>query len=205
MMFLGEVESRRDPFPYFIASKAFDAETATKLLEWLETKAPWRDAKKSFYELCEFDFRDAELPETIAPMFETEYLESVKHRVEGIFSVKFHGSVTASAHKILPGQGVGIHTDFVPENHRERPVEDMGQPPGRETHRVVVQLNHAFTDAFGGHLLFFNSNKTSDIHRILRPIHNTAVGFALTRNSYHAVSNVRDGVRNTIVYSFWEE
>ena len=91
---------------------------------------------------------------------------------------------------MISGHGIGIHNDD-PE-------------PGSETYRLVIQLNREFRDSYGGHLALFNSNNIQDIHRIVKPIHNSAIAFALLPHSWHAVSYVSEGERYSIVFSFWD-
>jgi hypothetical protein len=92
------------------------------------------------------------------------------------------------AHKLLPGQRIAIHNDYLV-------VE--------ETHRLTIQLNRGLSDADGGFFMLFNSGDPADIHRVLRPVRNTAIAFMISPESYHAVSRLHGGVRYTLVYSFY--
>jgi Rps23 Pro-64 3,4-dihydroxylase Tpa1-like proline 4-hydroxylase len=92
-----------------------------------------------------------------------------------------------TAHKLVSGQTIRVHND-----HR----------PKGETHRVLVQLNRGWTDAQGGLLLLFGSAAAEDVRRILRPTHGSAISFAISPQSFHAVSTIQRGERYTLVYSF---
>ena len=103
--------------------------------------------------------------------------------------IVFFNSPTDIAEKsVKPGQRIRLHNDFI---------------AGAETHRLMIQLNQGWKDENGGFLLFFNSADASDLHKVFRPVHNSAVGFAISPESYHAVSTLHAGERFTLVYSFY--
>jgi Rps23 Pro-64 3,4-dihydroxylase Tpa1-like proline 4-hydroxylase len=111
-------------------------------------------------------------------------------RMAELFGVDLSPRVDITAHKLIPGQRIRIHNDFI---------------PGAETHRLLMHFNRRWQDDNGGLFLLFNSADPADIHKIFRPVHNSAVGFAITTTSYHAVSTVHTGERFTLVYSFYEQ
>ena len=113
----------------------------------------------------------------------------MKSLVESTFNVKLTDRVDLTAHKLLPGQKIRIHNDFIPD---------------AETHRVLIQLNSGWKDENGGILMLFNSDNASDIHRAFRPLHNSCVAFAISPQSFHAVSTIHASERYTLVYSFYE-
>jgi Rps23 Pro-64 3,4-dihydroxylase Tpa1-like proline 4-hydroxylase len=141
-----------------------------------------------FYTQYEFDVTDVSLPEEIAFVYDRVFLDYITERFEELFSVKLAGQVDVTAHKLVKGHTIRLHNDFV---------------PGQETHRLLIQLNRNWTDASGGFLLFFNSSNPEDICRVIRPVHNSSTGFAISPKSNHAVSTVHDGERYTLVYSFY--
>ena len=51
--------------------------------------------------------------------------------------------------------------------------------------------------------MLFNSADASDVHRIFPPANDSAVGFAISPKSHHAVSTVHGGERFTLVFSFY--
>ncbi len=71
------------------------------------------------------------------------------------------------------------------------------------SHRLLIQLNRGWEDANGGLLVFFNSNDPADVHRVLRPLHNTGVVFEISESSLHAVTPIQAGDRYTLVLSFF--
>lgn len=183
---VAEIETK--PFRYFVLPRTFDAENSISVLEWLETRAPWKLVETDFYEQYEFDFLDVDLPDYLAFLTEKDLLDYLIRKFESLFSVRLSSSVNVTAHKLLPGQTIRLHNDYIPH---------------QETHRLVVQINRGWNDESGGFLLFFNSSDPKDIHRVFRPVHNTATGFEISPNSNHAVSTIHRGERYTLVYSFY--
>lgn len=177
------------PFPYFVSSKALSDEASELLLNWFEEEAPWNLVEADFYEQYEFDLLHLDLPEAIKPICDTPTLSRVKRFVESAFRVQLTDRIDLTAHKLLSGQKIRVHNDFI---------------PGAETHRVLIQLNRGWSDDNGGLLMFFNSHEASDIHRAFRPLHNSCVAFAISSKSLHAVSTIHASERFTLVYSFYE-
>jgi Rps23 Pro-64 3,4-dihydroxylase Tpa1-like proline 4-hydroxylase len=116
------------------------------------------------------------------------FLDYLIKQFEELFFVKLTDQVDVTAHKLIKGHTIRLHNDFI---------------PGQETHRLLIQLNRNWKDENGGFLLFFNSSDPQDIHRVIRPIHNSSAGFAISPKSNHAVSTIHDGERYTLVYSFY--
>lgn len=177
------------PFPYFVSSKGLTDNGSSLLLNWFEGEAPWNLVEADFYEQYEFDLRHLELPDAIKPICDSRALSHVKKFVESEFEVQLTDQIDLTAHKLLPGQKIRVHNDFI---------------PGAETHRILIQLNRGWNDDNGGLLMFFNSGEASDIHRAFRPVHNSCVVFAISANSLHAVSTIHASERYTLVYSFYE-
>ena len=177
------------PFPYFVSPQALSSSFSNELLTWLENDAPWKLVETDFYEQYEFSFFDIQLPSEISFLTSPEYLSLVKSRVESLFSVKLKTRIDFTAHKLISGQRIRIHNDYI---------------PNCETHRLLIQLNRGWDDENGGMLMFFNSKSPSDIHKIFRPTHNSSVGFAISPDSHHAVSTIHKGERFTIIYSFYQ-
>lgn len=178
------------PFPYFVCNQAFSPQLSSELLIWLENKAPWSLVETDLYEQYEFSFFDIQLPSKISFLTSPEFLFQVKSRVENLFSVKFDARIDFTAHKLVSGQRIRIHNDYI---------------PNCETHRLLIQLNKGWEDENGGMLMFFNSGNPSDVHKIFRPTHNSSVGFAISPDSHHAVSTIHKSERFTLIYSFYQK
>jgi len=178
-----------EPFKYFLADEVFGRDVTSLLLEWLESHAPWNLIVTDFYEQYEFNFLDVRLPSPLFFLQEQEFLNDIKGRMESLFQVRLSTRVDLSAHKLISGQRIRLHNDFI---------------PGQETHRLLIHLNRGWTEENGGLLMFFDSANPADVHRLFLPIHNSVVSFAITPDSHHAVSTVYGGERFTLVYSFYE-
>lgn len=178
-----------EPFPYAFSPRAFDDQISLDILEWFETEAPWKLVETDFYEQFEFNFEDARPPERLMFLRDEGFQGTLKANVERLLGVSLGERFDATAHRLLPGQRIRIHNDFL---------------LGGETHRLLIQLNRGWREEDGGFLLFFNSPDPTDIHKILRPAHNSAVVFAISPDSNHAVTTIHGGERYTLVYSFYQ-
>jgi Domain of unknown function (DUF6817)/2OG-Fe(II) oxygenase superfamily len=189
--YIATAETRRRPFRYFISQQVLSPDSAGHLLHWLETGAPWHLHQGAFFEQYECNLLGVPTPSGCAPLFGQKELNELKGRMEALLGTELADRIEIVAHKLLPSQGIGIHND--------EPHDDL------ETHRFILQINRGWSDENGGHLLLFNSKNPSDIHAVVRPTHNTGIGFAMSDRSYHAVSDVRHGIRYTVIYSFWKK
>ena len=185
---LSAIERFSEPFNYFVSPQALGIDSSAKLLSWLETEAPWSLVETDFYEQYEFSFWDVDVPSALLVLREPDFLSALKTKVERLFKVELRNEIDIAAHKLVPGQRIRIHNDLVGDE---------------KTYRLLIQLNRGCRDEDGGLLILFNSSDPADIHRVFRPIHNSAIGFAVSPISNHAVSTVHGGERFTLVYSLY--
>jgi Rps23 Pro-64 3,4-dihydroxylase Tpa1-like proline 4-hydroxylase len=185
---LTDLEVFSHPFPYFTATQGFRDALSASLLDWLESEAPWKLVETDFYEQYEFSLYDAQRPSHLKFITAPRFLERLRLTTEQIFGARLRKKPDCTAHKLVPGQRIRIHNDFL---------------PGQETHRVLVQLNRGWNEDQGGFLMFFNSQDPADVYRLFPPLHNTVVGFAISPDSNHAVSTIHGGGRFTLVFSFY--
>ena len=179
-----------EPFPYAVSARTFNDEIGLEILEWLEAEAPWKLVETYFYEQFEVSFDDASIPDRLMVLRDREFSDALKAEVQKLLGISLGGRIDATAHRLVPGQRIRIHNDFL---------------PGGETHRLLIQLNRGWRDEDGGFLLFFNSPDPTDVHKVFRPVHNSAIAFAISPNSNHAVTTIHGSERFTLVYSFYEE
>ena len=184
---LGRVELRVSPFRYFLAPRCLAPDAERALLEWFETDAPWRLVETDFYQQYEFSMFHTALPECVAPLISPDNLAALRREMADTFDVVFDDRIMLVAHKLVPGQRIAIHNDHL---------------VGEETHRLTVQLNRGLDDEEGGLFMLFNSFDPADVHRIIRPVTGSGIGFEIGENSHHAVSRLHGGERYTLVYSF---
>ena len=183
-----EVEFVDSPFRYFLARRCLDRDTERTLLDWFETLAPWTLAETDFYEQYEFSMMHTCLPPSLRPLTQHSNLSLLRDAMGTLFDSAFSDRVSVLAHKLVPGQRIAIHNDYL---------------DGIETHRLTIQLNRGLHDRDGGMFVLFNSPDPHDIHRIIRPIADSGLGFEIGEDSNHAVSRLHRGERYTLVYSFF--
>jgi hypothetical protein len=178
--------AKNTPFRYSVFNNVLEEAVAFGFLHRLETSQLWRLARKSFYEQYEMILS----PETDVAdgLVSPDLLIDLLNFMQSQFGTRLEKRVEIVAHKMIAGQGIGLHNDSV---------------PGWESHRLTITLNRDFQDKDGGFLVFFNSENPSDILTVVRPAHNCGVAFELKPNAYHAVSEVSAGNRFSLVFSFW--
>jgi Rps23 Pro-64 3,4-dihydroxylase Tpa1-like proline 4-hydroxylase len=183
------VSARIAPFPHAVCGRALPMPLANAALEWFETAAPWRLRIESFYEQYELNLHQVGLAPALAPLVadDNEMIEAFAAQMLSPLTDERLMLVEANAHKLLPGQTIRIHNDFI---------------GGEETHRVLIQINRNWTDQNGGMLMVFSSPAVEDIARLIRPTHGSGMAFEISPRSFHAVSTIHDGERYTLVYSF---
>ena len=182
-----DVVARHAPFPHAVTRQALEPDLAENVLHWFEAAAPWRLRTESFYEQYEMNLHEAALPDEVAPALSDKMVASLYHRMLAPLTYQQLTLTEVNAHKLLPGQTIKIHNDYI---------------GGDETHRLLVQLNRDWTDDCGGMLMLFSGPNVEDVARLIRPRHASGVAFEISPTSYHAVSTIRLGERYTIVYSF---
>ena len=179
-----------EPFLYLTAVDGLGESNSLAFLEWLESGAPWKLVETDFYEQYEFSLFDARLPTDLNFLVERAFLDDLREKVAVIFGAQLGERFDCTVHKLVPGQTIRIHNDYI---------------PGEETHRLLIQLNRGWCEEQGGFLMLFNSDDPSDVHQVLLPAHDTVFGFVISKKSNHAVSTIHGGERFTMVFSFYEE
>lgn len=183
------VRSYSSPFPHFYAADVFSPEVHKALLDWVNSESAWRLARTDFYEQYEIELHSASLPSSVAFLTSPPFLTRLRSDAAILFGTTFLDHIEVSAHKLTPGQRIGIHNDYL---------------PGQETHRLLIQVNETEEPDSGGLLMLFRSPNPRDVSRILQPKANSAIGFAINAHSHHAVSKQHKGNRFTLVFSFFE-
>lgn len=184
---LENIEYFSDPFPHCHTIHALEPDVALNILRWMETDAPWELVETDFYEQFEFNLQKVEIPEHLSFLEDGSFATVVLEQMTSTFNVPLAEKVEIVAHKLVPGQSIRIHNDYL---------------VGAETHRLVIQLNSGWTNANGGLFVMFSSADAEDVYRVIMPQHNSAVGFAILGNSHHAVSTVYSDARYSLICSF---
>lgn len=173
------------PFRYATLTGCFTPQAGEHVLRWFEHDAPWTSKQTDFYEQYEFSCWDSSSP-VASYLTRRDVLDAVNTAMAEMFGCEFESDVSVVCHKLVRGHRIGIHNDYLVEG---------------ETHRLTIQLNRGLADSDGGFLMLFNSGDPSDVHRVLRPRHLSALAFEISPDSFHAVSEMHGGARYTIIYS----
>jgi len=181
----------QEPYRFFSSVPNTEKEKLLNWIEWFEQSAPWKLVDTDFYEQYEFSLLNVDLPSHIQHLASKETLNKLILFIEDNFKVKLSSTVDAVAHKLVKGQTIRIHNDFLAEKNRE-------------THRILLQLNRSYKVANGGLLMIFNESSPESLSEVIEPVNGSVQGFEISKKSHHAVSTVHGGERYTVVYSFRE-
>lgn len=176
------------PYRYFYSNSRVPTSVCDQILDWLETCNHWKRKKTNFYTQYEFDLRDVNLPLEIEFLNSLEFKKQITNFAESVFLTTLSEVVEVVAHKLVSGDAIGIHNDYI---------------EGRETHRVLVHFNRGWTEECGGYFMVFSNDKSESLVKLLPPLNGLIQGFEISESSYHAVSKISSGSRYTIIYSFY--
>jgi Rps23 Pro-64 3,4-dihydroxylase Tpa1-like proline 4-hydroxylase len=175
------------PFPHFTAASVLPQDNIKNLYKWFLATTEWHLVETDFYEQYEFSLLKALLPDELKNLISEQSLSEIESLFKQNFNVKSLQLVDVVAHKLINSQHIGVHNDYIDEE---------------ETHRMVLHINPEWKDENGGFLMLFNSSNSQDFSKLVKPINNTVFGFEISRRSHHAVSQIHDFVRYTLVYTF---
>jgi hypothetical protein len=184
---LESVALEMEPFPHFSAAPALQNNLEKLLFDWFNQTTVWTLVETDFYEQYEINMLCVDLPTHLQFLISEEVTQVIKEKFKIIFNLVSLDLVGLVAHKLVGGQKIGIHNDFIDEE---------------ETHRLVIHVNPGWIDENGGYLMLFGSDKVNDVSKIIQPADNSAFGFEISPNSHHAVSKIYDYNRYTLVYTF---
>lgn len=175
------------PFAHFYSPSAFLDDTTLRLFEWFENNAPWKLVEADFYEQYEFSLMNNPLPQLLRSLRDMATIRIIRKTLSDAFKLNQLDLVAITAHKLIVGQSIRIHNDFIDE---------------AETHRLIVQVNSGWNEEDGGLFILFNSSNPEDIGKLIKPLNNGAIGFEISEYSNHAVSKVYGTSRYSLVYTF---
>ncbi len=171
-------------------AEVISKELEQAFLAWFESGAPWRLVAMDFYEQYEFDFGDVDIPVNLKPLFSQSTLDELRRNIGTLLGASLTTKVDMTAHKLNRSQKIRIHNDARPDG---------------ETHRFLIQLNREWNEANGGLLMLFRGPEVETLDDVITPTSRSAFGFEISAASYHAVSQVHQGDRYTIVFSFYAD
>lgn len=178
---------RTHPFPHATSREFLSPALLEAALAWMESEAPWKIRIASFYEQWELHLSPDILSDSVQGLLAPDTISGIRSSLLDPIDAAGATLLEVTAHKLVAGQTIRIHNDFL---------------DGRETHRVLFQLNRGWQDEQGGLLMLFGSASPEDVCRIVRPTHGSAFSFEISPRSFHAVSTIAGGERFTLVYSF---
>lgn len=134
---------------------------------------------ESFYEQYEFSLLNATLPIQVADLTSGSFVDAMRSLlIRSVGAPQTLNLVDVSAHKLVTGQTIQVHNDFI---------------GGEETHRVLIQLNYGWSVDNGGLLMLFGTDRPESVAAAFLPNHGSAFAFEISPKSYHAVSRIRGG------------
>ena len=175
------------PFPHFCCQSILAKDVENALFHWLNETNAWKIIKTDFYEQYEFSLFDVSPPEELHELISESGTSEIQASIQSSFNLEKIDLVGITAHKHISGQSIGIHNDFI---------------NGDETHRLVLQVNSGWDHNKGGFLMLFDSADASDLAKLIKPISNSGIVFEISKHSHHAVSQINDFDRLSIVYTF---
>lgn len=190
---LSQITLKNKPFKYFYGQSTLDTQSVFECLTWFKADAPWKLIETDFYEQYEFSLLDCNLPKNIEFLSNSSFINELIANVEQTFNVNLSKKVDVIAHKLVKGQTIRIHNDY------------LGEEEEAETHRVLLQLSKDWKEENGGYLMFFSDSSPDQISDLIEPVGGSIQGFEISPISYHAVSTIHKAERYTVVYSFYEE
>lgn len=117
------IAARSAPFPHAVVHRLLASSLAERVLEWFEHEAPWRLRVESFYEQYELNLRQVGLPAHLRDLVTDATIDRLADRMLAPLTQDGLVLAEANAHKLLPGQTIKIHNDYV---------------EGAETHRLLI-------------------------------------------------------------------
>jgi Domain of unknown function (DUF6817)/2OG-Fe(II) oxygenase superfamily len=182
----------RQPFDHAVIDELLTEAEADALLDWFEGDAVWQLQQRTFYTQHSCFNTDELRAGPLRGMLSADGEAALGEALGKLFGLDLAAErIHVEAHRLLPGEGIGLHND--------NPIL------GTESVRLVSHYNRGFDDRQGGHLVMFASDDDRDIRKVIRPLHNSAVAFPLGPRSFHAVADVRDGARYSLVLGFFEK
>jgi hypothetical protein len=175
-----------EPYPHAWLAQLFPSDANYEMRSWLEACDCWEHTVTDFYEQYEFSLQSMKLPASLEFLTDGEVIATMTDWMVSTFEVPELVVSDVVVHCLHPGHKIGIHNDHI---------------DGGETHRLLIQLSDDL-ELVGGDLLMLEKMDPRSLRRIIKPRFGTAYAFAISADSYHAVSEVKEGRRYSLIYSF---
>lgn len=183
------------PYKHFFSEYIIDNDIHQEIIYWLSEVAPWNLVEADFYTQYEFSLKHAVLPSFMHFLVEHKYLAYLKNHMESIYKTKLLNRFDVVGHLLTEGHVIKIHNDYIQE------VDGIG----RESHRLLMHFNEDWDVENGGLCMIFTDADSSSISNIVIPSGKLLNSFEISRESYHAVSEIHSGNRITLIFTFYIE
>lgn len=191
MIMIYDLVIKKYPFDYFFGTLDIDKQLLKDMSLWLNESSFWKYKKTDFYEQYEFSFHDVEIPPHLNYFISNTFLQEISKKITNIFKVNFKEHIDIVAHKLVKGQTIRTHNDYISDKKSE-------------SHRLLIQMNENWDADNGGFLMLFDNNQ-EDVSDLIMPELGSIQGFKISPLSHHAVSTVHNKERFTIVYSLYQK
>jgi|TARA_R110002049_G_C9173900_1_gene562317 hypothetical protein len=178
------VKTFSEPYPHSWIAQLFPTGANREIQSWLDGCGCWEHTVTDFYEQYEFSLQSTKLPPSLEFVICGEVIAALTDWMMSTFTAPELVVSDVVLHCLHPGHKIGIHNDHTEDG---------------ESYRLLIQLSD---DLVGGDLLMFEGMDARSLKRIIKPKFGTALAFAISEKSYHAVSKVEKGLRYTLIYSF---
>lgn len=189
-----QIQKFNEPYSFIRSKNFLDENQSIEILNWFEKDAPWHLTETDFYSQHEFLLDKETVPNHLKYLISDETKRKFIQLLEEQFSCKFKNMMEVVAHRLSNNQVIKIHNDYIEEADFEI-----------ETHRLLIQLNHGWSEDNGGFLMIFKSENSDDVVDAILPEHRSMFAFAISPYSYHAVSEIHSGLRYTLIFNFYEQ
>ncbi|WP_318582165.1 2OG-Fe(II) oxygenase [Bacillus paranthracis] len=183
----------QEPFKHVYIKEVLPPDIAKNILEWLGKTDLFLKRNENNNKSNEFIINSKDCPDHLKSFFSVQNLRIIKDKIQQIFEVTFKDEFTLSAVKHIKGNGTSIHSDYAKLEQRDENFF---------THRFLLYLNENWEKNDGGRLGIFLSKEPSSLIKAIPPLHNTGVGIAFGKNTYHAVEKINNKNRFSLVFTF---
>jgi Rps23 Pro-64 3,4-dihydroxylase Tpa1-like proline 4-hydroxylase len=184
------------PFRHFSIENFIDEDVASSLLRWFEQEAEW-NAKSiaGLGTLSSVDLHTSELGRQLDFITGEPFLSDLRRHMGELFATELEGFVDLTANRMTRTQEIRAHNDI------------STLPPAFQfTHRLVLYLNHEYSQEYGGILRLTDTispSRSAPAQKRILPMHRSAFGFEISESSYHAIEPVRKGTRYNLSFTFY--
>jgi Rps23 Pro-64 3,4-dihydroxylase Tpa1-like proline 4-hydroxylase len=184
------------PFRHFTIQNFIDEDVASSLLRWFEQEADWNARSiAGLGTLSSVDLHTSKLGPQLDFLTGEPFLSHVRRYMSDLFGTNLEGFVDLTGNRMTRSQEIRLHND----------VSTL-PPAFRFTHRLVLYLNHDYSEEHGGVLRLANAispSRSAPAQKRILPVHRSAFGFEISESSYHAIEPVRKGTRYNLSFTFY--